>query len=136
MMLTLLRHETLEPMFDPLSQSLVCADKDFHTAMTIANCLINHTAHVYANLVPHDDKAQTSMARMTQAERRYFDSLAAEYTTADARQAASAQGLSWKTAERYLGNFVSRHHVASRIKNGYYRKKHFNSPTSVLQEGK
>ncbi len=133
MMLTLLRHESFDPMFDPLSQSLVCADQDFQTAMTIANCLINHTAHVYANLVPHDDKVQTAAAGMAQAERRFFDSLAGEYTTADARQAASAQGIPWKTAERYLGNFVSRHHVASRVRNGYYRKICSRTVSSVPQ---
>ena len=122
MMLTLLRHEQYQPMFDPLSQSLVCTDQDFHTAMTIVNCLINHTAHVYTNLVPHDDKAQVTAAGMTAAEKRLFDSLGNEFTTDDARQTVSALGMQWKTAERYLGNFVSRYHVASRIKNGHYRK--------------
>jgi hypothetical protein len=30
--------------------------------------------------------------------------------------------MPWKTAERYLGNFVSRYHVVSRVKNGHYHK--------------
>ncbi len=122
MMLTLLRHESKQPMFDPLSQSLICCDKDFHTAMTIANCLINHTAHVYANLVPHDDKGQTAVTGMTVPEKRFFDSLSIEFTTAEARQKALEIGIAWKTAERYLGNFTSRYHVVHRIKNGQYKK--------------
>ena len=122
MMLTLLRHESKQPMFDPLSQSLICCDKDFHTAMTIANCLINHTAHVYANLVPHDDKCQTAATGMTIPEKRFFDSLSIEFTTAEARQKALEIGIAWKTAERYLGNFTSRYHVVHRIKNGQYKK--------------
>lgn len=122
MMLTLLRHESKQPMFDPLSQSLICCDKDFHTAMTIANCLINHTAHVYANLVPHDDKGQTAATGMTVPEKRFFDSLSIEFTTAEARQKALEIGIAWKTAERYLGNFTSRYHVVHRIKNGQYKK--------------
>ena len=122
MMLTLLRHEQYQPMFDPLSQSLVCTDQDFHTAMTIANGLINHTAHVYTNLVPHDDKAQNAATGMSAPEKRLFDSLATEFTTADVRHAASANAIPWKTAERYLGKFVSHYHVVQRIKNGQYRK--------------
>ena len=122
MMLTLLRHESFEPMFDPLSQSIVCTDQDFHTAMTIVNCLINHTAHVYTNLVPHDDKAQAVTAGMSATERRLYDSLGSNFTTADAKKAATAINMPWKTAEHYLGNFVSRYHVVQRIKNGQYQK--------------
>lgn len=122
MMLTLLRHETFEPMFNPLSQSIVCTDLDFQTAMTIANCLVNHTAYVYTNLVPHDDKAQTAVQGMTAAEKRFFDSLGADFTTVSAKESALAIGLPWKTAERYLGNFISRYKVAHRIKNGQYKK--------------
>lgn len=123
MMLTLLRHEQYQPMFDPLSQSLVCTDQDFRTAMTIANCLINHTAHVYTNLVPHDTKALNSTAVMTAAEKRFYDTLDHDFTTAQARQAALDIKITWKTAERYLGNFVSRYHVVQRIKNGQYQKQ-------------
>jgi len=122
MMLTVLRHESQSPMFDPLSQSLICTDQDFRTAMTIVNCLINHTAHVYTNLVPHEDKMQAAMSGMTVAEKRLYDALGAGFITADVRQAAVNLGIPWKTAERYLGNFTSRHHVVQRIKNGQYRK--------------
>lgn len=122
MMLTLLRHEQLEQQFNPLSQTLVCSDQDFRTAMTIANCLINHTAHVYTNLVPHEEKPQGMAAGMSQGEKRFFEALATDFVTAGARQTASAIGMPWKTAERYLGNFVSRYHVVSRVKNGHYHK--------------
>lgn len=122
MMLTVLRHETQSPMFDPLSQSLICSDQDFHTAMTIANCLINHTSHVYTNLVPHEDKTQATASGMTAAEKRFYDSLGTHFTTADAKQAAAKLGIPWKTAERYLGKFTSQYHVVQRIKNGQYRK--------------
>jgi hypothetical protein len=122
MMLTILRHESQVPMFDSLSQSLICSDQDFRTAMTIANCLINHTAHVYTNLVPHDDKAQIAVNGMSAAEKRFYDNLDSEFTTSDAHQAAQALIIPWKTAERYLGNFTSRYHVVHRIKNGHYQK--------------
>ena len=122
MILTLLRHEQMEPQFNPLSQSLVCTDSDFRTAMTIANCLVNHTAHVYTNLVPHDEKQQGMGASMSQTEIRFLNALATDFTTTDARLAASTLGIMWKTAERYLGKFVSQYHTVRRVKNGQYRK--------------
>ena len=122
MMLSLLRHEAYEPKFDPLSQSIVCIDQDFHTAMTIANCLVNHTAHVYTNLVPHDDKTPAAVKGMSAAEKRLFDSLDTNFTTSDAKKVAATISMQWKTAERYLGNFISRYRVAHRIKNGQYQK--------------
>ena len=122
MMLTVLRHESLAPMFDPLSQTLICLDQDFNTAMIIANCLINHTAHVYTNLVPHDDKTLAAISGLSATEKRFYDSLNDEFTTSDAKTAASSVGIPWKTAERYLGNFTSRYHIVHRIKNGHYRK--------------
>lgn len=123
MMLTVLRHESQVPMFDPLSQSLICSDQDFHTAKTIVDCLINHTAHVYANLIPHDDKTTGTLNDMSASEKRLFDCLQIEFTTSDAQKAASGIGIPWKTAERYLGKFTSRYHVVLRIKNGHYQKK-------------
>ena len=123
MMLTLLRHESQEPMFDPLSQSLVCCDQDFQTAMTIANCLINHTAYVYANLVPHDDATTNGSARrLTAQEQKLYDGLGPDFTTADAKLLAQSMNIPWKTAERYVGRFVSHYGIARRIRNGQYRK--------------
>jgi hypothetical protein len=109
-------------MFDPLSQSLICSDQDFHTAMIIANCLINHTAHVYTTLVPPDDTTSVAMSGMYAAEKRLYDSLHDEFTTSEAQKTATGIGIPWKTAERYLGKFTSRYHVVQRIKNGLYQK--------------
>ena len=59
---------------------------------------------------------------MSAAERRLFDSLGTDFTTADVKKNAAAFDMQWKTAERYLGNFISRYRVAIRIKNGKYQK--------------
>ena len=122
MVLTVLRHEGSQPTFDPLSQSLVCSDQDFRTAMTIVNCLINHTAHVYTNLVKHDDNVVKGGIQMSQQETILFNALDADFTTNDCRRKAQALGIQWKTAERYLGLFVSKYHHVDRVRNGHYRK--------------
>lgn len=124
MVLTVLRCNDHQPRLEPLSQTLVCAEDDFCTAMTIANCLINHTTHVYANLLPHDDiKSLATGTTLSAAEKSLFDAIGNDFTTQDCKQAAAALGITWKSAERYIGKFVSTYHIVDRIKNGHYRKK-------------
>lgn len=123
MILTVLRHEGSQPMFNPLSQSLVCTDEDFQTAKTIVNCLINHTAHVYTNLVKHDDTvAQSGKQQMSAQETLLYKALNKDFTTTDCRTSAQQLAIPWKTAERYLGLFVSKYHNVQRIRNGHYHK--------------
>ncbi len=124
MVLTVLRCNEQQPRFEPESQTIICSDEDFHTAMVIADCLINHTAHVYANLLPHEEQPVTSGGQKLSAqELALFRALATEFTTQDCQQAAASLNMAWKTAERYLGNFVSKYHIAERIRNGQYRKR-------------
>ena len=124
MVLTVLRCNDHQPRLEPLSQTLVCAEDDFCTAMTIANCLINHTTHVYANLLPHDDvKSLATGTTLSAAEKSLFDAIGNDFTTQDCKQAAAALGITWKSAERYIGKFVSTYHIVDRIKNGHYHKK-------------
>lgn len=124
MVLTVLRCNDHQPRLEPLSQTLVCAEDDFCTAMTIANCLINHTTHVYANLLPHDDvKSLATGITLSAAEKSLFDAIGNDFTTQDCKQAAAALGITWKSAERYIGKFVSTYHIVDRIKNGHYHKK-------------
>ncbi|SHK75873.1 DUF3987 domain-containing protein [Xylanibacter ruminicola] len=123
MVLTVLRCEERAPMLDPLSQTLVCTEEDFQTVMTITNCLINHTTHVYANLLPHDDTQKHNGVLLSTTEKALFDALSHEFTTQDGKQVAKKLGIPWKSAERYIGFFVSKYHIANRIKNGYYMKK-------------
>ena len=123
MILTVLRHEGGQPMFNPLSQSLVCTDEDFQTAKTIVNCLINHTAHVYTNLVKHGDSvAQSGKLKMSTQEELLYKALSSDFTTTDCRSSAMQLGIPWKTAERYLGQFVSKYHNVQRIRNGHFHK--------------
>lgn len=124
MVLTVLRCDDHQPKLEPLSQTLVCAEDDFCTAMTIANCLINHTTHVYANLLPHDDmKSLATGITLSAAEQSLYHALATDFTTQDCKQAATSLGIAWKSAERYIGKFVSTYQIVDRIKNGHYRKK-------------
>jgi hypothetical protein len=124
MVLTILRYEGSMPIIDLLSQAIVVDDRDFKTAMTISNCLINHTAHVYADIFNYckDAKSKNETAAMLNQEKTLYESLKTEYTTDDARKAAEKLRIPWKSAERYLGKYVGKYGIAVRITNGHYKK--------------
>ena len=46
-----------DDIFTADERALVCDDRDFHTAMSIMGCLINHTARVYAVLAKENEKS-------------------------------------------------------------------------------
>ena len=122
--LSILRHEGWIPIIEPLSQCIVCDDRDFHTAMTIVNCLINHTAHVYTEIISQDNNTQYLAAnmKMSHQEKLLYSQLGNEYTTGDARQTATRLGINWRTAERYLGKYASKYKLAVRLQVGKYKK--------------
>jgi hypothetical protein len=109
---------------DPLSQSLVCGDEDFQTALTIVDCLINHTTHVYTNLLPHPTDGDQRLAdkKLSANEMALFQALSHEFTTSDYLKKAKDLMIPPKTAERYIGKFVSKYHIATRPRQGHYQK--------------
>ncbi len=122
MVLTILRCYERQPHFKAEEQALICDDNDLHTTLTIVNCLVNHSAHIYTNFLAHENTTSPAVATMKAQEKTLYAVLSDEYTTAQCKEKAQQLGIAWKTAERYLGNFVSRYHVATRIQNGIYRK--------------
>lgn len=123
MVLTVLRCADRKPMFNPESKVLVCSDKDFQTAITIANTLINHTCHVYANILPHVENLNVaSGTKMADRQRQLYMAVSDEFTTAQWYEKSAELNIPKKTAERYLGEFYSKHHLVERIKNGLYKK--------------
>ena len=123
MVLTVLRCADNEPMFEPLSQVLVCTDQDFQTALTIANTLIDHTCHVYNNVLVHDQKPVVAPGvKMPDRQRQFLTSLPNDFTAEIWKEAALQLNIPPKTAERYMGEFVNKFHLVKRIQNGVFRK--------------
>ena len=124
MVLTVLRHETRQPRFGEKGEPLVCTDIDFQTAITIASCLINHTVFVYKRLLPHSETPlSTSGKPMSAQELAFLNALAQEFTRKDFLQAARQLHIPGRTAERYIGDFISEYNVVERISTGHYRKR-------------
>ena len=121
MVFTVLRCYERQPMLLPDQQALVCTDQDFQTVMTITDCLVNHTVHVYANLLPHAPIESPAVATMPAPEKTLYQALDTAFTTQQAFSKAAGLSIPQRTAERYLGDFVRRQ-VVRRIRNGRYQK--------------
>jgi hypothetical protein len=121
--LTVLRHESMKPRFSPQNEPLVCAETDFQTALTIADCLVNHTAYVYNHLLPHNSKPlAANRVPMSTQESAFFAELPNEFTHQMFIDVAARLGIRGRTAERYVGKFVNTYGVAARVSIGHYQK--------------
>jgi hypothetical protein len=123
MVFTVLRCFERQPYLSDDTQVLVCSDTDYQTVMTIIGTLVNHTAHVFTNLLPHDDlSSQLTAVKMTQQEITLFRELPDAFTTGECLELAPKLGMNRRTAERYLGNFFSKYHLVKRPSLGHYQK--------------
>lgn len=129
MVLTLLRRVNMnegevKAAFEDDEQAIVCDDRDFRIAMTISNCLINHEAYVYSNLVPHTDteNMHNLKNKVTGPKAQLLNDLNESFTTQDLYHIAERLNLSKRTANRYLGEYINVMQVVQRIKNGVFQK--------------
>lgn len=124
MVLTILRHEEQQPRFSQQGEPLVCTENDFQTAITIASCLINHTVFVYKRLLPHTETPLSASGKpMSPQELAFLNTLPQEFTRKEFLMVARQLQMSERTAERYVGAFISDYNVVIRISTGHYRKR-------------
>lgn len=127
MTLSLLRRysdrEEGKPLFADNEQAIICGDKDFFIAMTIMNTLVNHTATIYSALAKDDEGlGNKHLAELSAPERTLYDALGEEFDTKCINETANRLHMNQDTVRRYVGNYVNKHHIAVRVKNGLYRK--------------
>ena len=124
MVLTILRHEELQPRFSQQGEPLVCTETDYQTAITIASCIINHTVYVYKRLLPHTETPlSTSGKAMSAQELTFMKTLPQEFTRKEFINIARQLRISERTAERYVGAFITDYNVVIRVSTGHYRKR-------------
>ena len=114
-----------EGLFDDDEQALVCDDRDFRIAMTIIDCLVNHTSRVYAVIGGNsDDPFAKAPERPSTELKAYFLSLpdGRDFKTAEAMEIAAKQGIPERTAKRLLGDMVNRFLVLDHPRHGSYHK--------------
>lgn len=122
MVLTTLRNFEQGHLADPQQQAFVCTDDDYQTAMTIIDCLVAHTAYVYTTLLRPTDDQQQNIQPMKPREQQFLQALPDEFTTKQSEEKAKQLGIPIKTAQRYIGSFISRYQLVERTGQGHYRK--------------
>ena len=119
------RYGSCEDIFDDNEQALACDLRDFSTAMTIVNCLVNHTGRVYSVIGNAEKDPFACFPEQPTAElRKFYDALPdnAEFVTADALAVSDSMNLCARTGKRYIGDLISKYQLLERIRHGVYRK--------------
>ena len=113
-------------LFDPNEQTLLCEDTDLQTAITIVECLVNHTARVYAVLGDKDNDPFSKIdGNVSQQLKDYYHALpdGREFITAEAMELADKLGISARTAQRHIGELLSKYQLIERPRYAVYIKK-------------
>ena len=131
MVLSLLRclseWDKKDTIFLEMQRAIVCDDRDFNTAMTIIDCLVNHTARVYSVLASEDkDPFRNCTEKPSTQEHQYYKALpeGREFKTMEAMDIAKGLGIPERTANRFLGNFINKYLVMKRVRHGIFEKIH------------
>ncbi len=113
-----------QDMFLEYENALVCDDRDFRTAITIVDCLINHTARVYAALADKSDNPFAAKGiSLTANEASLYNALPeGEFRTGEALEAAAALNIPERTAKRMLRRFKDEYNIVVPLCHGRYRK--------------
>ncbi len=103
-----------------IMDTLVCKDEDFEIALHVSKTLLKHSAAVFMTL--KDIEADFGPAEDPIGQRELlFQHLPQSFTTTEAMNIASACGISDKSCERYLTQWV-KEGVTKRIARGKYIK--------------
>lgn len=112
-------------LFDDDEQTLVCDERDFRIAMTIINCLVNHTGRVYAIIGANSaDPFAQIPSQLPNEMLSFFTTLPDDgnFKTAQAVEIAAANGIPERTAKRLLGDMVNKFLILDHPRHGFYRK--------------
>ncbi len=104
---------------------LPCLDTDYHSAMTIAEVILRHNAHVFLTL-PKAEALQTAPAttstRTTLLHRQFLEALPTEFDRQTYTSLAAALGINPRTADRIIRRRCDTGQLEN-VAHGKYRKK-------------
>ena len=119
------RYGTGQPLFDEDEQGLICDERDFRIATTIIECLVHHTARVYAVLGTQEEDPFAQAPEQPTAEvKKLYKALPddREFRTAEVIAIGNELQIPERTTKRILGKLVTVHQVIGHISRGVYIK--------------
>lgn len=102
--------------------TITCNDEDFHTALHMSDVLLQHTAFVFSQcLVPIENKNPIDC--LNDIQNRFYHALpSVEFGAEEWGQCAANLKISLRTAEKWIGKFVSKLGLLTRVARGRYIK--------------
>ena len=97
---------------------MLCNDKEFSTAISMAETLLKHTAKVYQTFPVNAEEQPTGKNQLKQ---QYFDALPKDFDKQTALSVAQTLNIPHKTAERYLKQWTLSAQL-NHVKHGWYGK--------------
>ena len=107
-------------MSKPLPEKVFCSDEDFRTMLLIGHKLLMHAAIIF-NLIPETRKKEATPVSGSLLSRQFFKMLPADFEKNLAVIQASTLGVSVKTLNYWLDNWIKQS-VIQRVAHGSYRK--------------
>lgn len=110
--------------FEEDEKAIVCDDRDFNTAMTIVDTLINHTSLVYARLAKENDNPFSDKGvNASESEKKIYSLLPdCEFRSADFVKACEKLDLARSSSYRILSKFVNEYSLIVPVRHGIYVK--------------
>lgn len=108
-----------------LPDCIICKDEDLECALIIADTLMQHAARIFSTLLPNKEGDDVMGIKLSPKNEKLFAALPASFNRQMVLAAAQKLGIAKRTAEKYVGEYVSRYNLCKRVDNGKYEKGGF-----------
>lgn len=105
-----------------LPDRIICKDEDLECALIIADTLMQHAARIFSTLLPNKEGGDVMGIKLSPKSEKLFAALPASFNRQMVLAAAQKLGIAKRTAEKYVGEYVSRYNLCKRVDNGKYEK--------------
>lgn len=105
-----------------LPERIICKDEDLKCALIIADTLMQHAARIFSTLLPNKEGGDVMGIKLSPKSEKLFAALPASFNRQMVLAAAQKLGIAKRTAEKYVGEYVSRYNLCKRVDNGKYEK--------------
>lgn len=113
-----------KPIFDDDENAMICDERDYMTALTMMEVIIEHNSRVFSVLNKEQDNPFANKGiKLSPVEIRLYTALPDfEFETKDFIATAKQFSVPERTAERMLGEMCSRKQIIVRVRRGVYVK--------------
>lgn len=105
-----------------LPECIICKNEDLECALIIADTLMQHAARIFSTLLPSKEGDDVMGIKLSPKSEKLFAALPASFNRQMVLAAAQKLGIAKRTAEKYVGEYVSRYNLCKRVDNGKYEK--------------